>query len=142
LLPQPPQLLLSWAAFTQVLQHLPVVPWISLLQAVLVLEILLVHWLLLVLQYWFEGQLLGVAAPQLPAPSQLEVMTAAQSELHVLGQAVAEPGNTQAVCVPSQYFVPQVPLPEQLVRAVVVVLHCPGVCLHDWHSPSHLSLQQ
>jgi hypothetical protein len=51
LFPQLPQLLLSWAAFTQVLQHLFVVHWISLLQAVVVLEILFVHWLLLVLQY-------------------------------------------------------------------------------------------
>jgi hypothetical protein len=41
--PQPPQLLLSWAGFTQVLQHLPVEHWISLLQAVVVLLILLVH---------------------------------------------------------------------------------------------------
>jgi hypothetical protein len=44
--------------------------------------------------------------------------------------------------VPSQYFFPQFPVPGQLVRAVEVVLHCPGVCLHDWQSPSHLSLQQ
>ena len=142
LFPQLPQLLLSWVAFTHVLQHLPVVHWISLLQAVVVLEILLVHWLLLVLQYWFERQLFDVAVPQLPVPSQLEDITADQSVLQVLGQAVADPGYTQAVCVPSQYFVPQVPLPVQPVRAVVVALHCPGVALHDWHSPSHLSLQQ
>jgi hypothetical protein len=98
--------------------------------------------LVLVLQYWLDEQLFAEAVPQLPAPSQLEASTAAQSVLHVLGQAVADPGNTQDVCVPSQYFVPQVPLPGQLVRAVEVVLHCPGVCLHDWQSPSHFSLQQ
>jgi hypothetical protein len=112
------------------------------LQAVVVLTILLAHWLVLVLQYWPDGQLFVVAAPQLPVPSQLEDMTAAQSVLHVFGQAVVDPGNTQEGCVPSQYFVPQVPLPGQLARAVEVVLHCPGVCLHDWQSPSHLSVQQ
>jgi hypothetical protein len=142
LFPQLPQLLLSWAVFTQVLQHLPVEHWISLLHAVVVLVILAVHWLVLVLQYWLDGQGFVVAPPQLPMPSQLDDMAADQSVLHVFGQAVDDPGNTHAVCVPSQYLVPQVPLPEQLVRGVEVVLHCPGVCRHDWHSPSHRSLQQ
>lgn len=130
LIPQPPQLLLSVLALTQVLQHLLVEHWMSLVQAVEVLT-LLVHWLLLVLQYWLELQLFGVPAPQLPAPSQLEASTALQSALHWLGQAVWVPGNTQDAWLPSQYFLPQVPLPVQLVRGVVRVLHWPGVWLQD-----------
>ena len=94
-MPQPPQLLLSVLALTQVLQHLPVEHWMSLVQAVVVPLILAVHWLLLVLQYWLELQLFAVPAPQLPEPSQLEDMTALQSVLHWLGQAVCVPGNTQ-----------------------------------------------
>jgi hypothetical protein len=142
LFPQPPQLLLSWAGLTQVPQHVPVAHWMSLLQVVEVLVILFAQALVLVLQYWFEGQLSAVAVPQTPAPLQLEDKIDAQSELHELGQAVADPGKTQDGFVPSQYFLPQVPLPGQLVRGVVVALHCPGVCLHDWQSPSHGALQQ
>lgn len=140
--PQAPQLLLSVLVLTHVPQHLPVAHWMSLLQAVVALVILLVHWLLLVLQYSLEVQLFGVAVPQLPAPSQVDDNTALQSELHWLGQAVCAPGNTHDGWVPSQYFFPQVPVPVQLVRGVVRVLHWPRVWLHDWHSPSHLALQQ
>jgi hypothetical protein len=43
LFPQLPQLLLSWEAFTHVLQHLLVEHWISLVQAVVLLVILAVH---------------------------------------------------------------------------------------------------
>jgi hypothetical protein len=68
----------------------------SLVQAVVELLILAVHSLLVVLQYCPDGQL--VAAPvatQLPFSSQLEDTTPAQSVLHLPGQAVADPGNTQ-----------------------------------------------
>jgi hypothetical protein len=75
--------------------------------------------------------LFGVPVPQLPAPSQLEDSTELQSLLHWLGQAVCAPGNTQDALVPLQYFLPQVPVPLQLVRGTVKVLHWPGVWLQD-----------
>ena len=94
------------------------------------------------LQYSPDGQLVAEGAPQLPVPSQVEDMAADQSLLLEFGQETVDPGNTQDVCVPSQYCLPQAPLPGQLERGVADVLHCPGICLHDWHSPLHLSLQQ
>ena len=93
--------------------------------------ILPVHWLLLVLQYWLELQEFAEPVPQLPEPSQLDDTTELQSELHWFEHAVFEPGNTHDVWVPSQYFLPHVPLPGQLVRGVVRVLHWPGVWLQD-----------
>ena len=122
LFPQLPQLLLSLLALTQVLQHLPVEHWMSLLQLVEAPS-LVVHWLLLVLQYLVEPQSFDVPVPQLPPPSQPADTTALQSELHWFGQAVFESGNTHDAWVPSQYFLPQVPVPLQLVRGVVRVLH-------------------
>ena len=57
-----------------------------------VLVIFPVHWVVLVLQYWLEEQLLGEPAPQAPDPLQVEDITAVQSLLHWFGQAVSAPG--------------------------------------------------
>ncbi len=97
----------------------------SSVQAVELLVILLTHALLLASQYWVEPQACAVAAPQLPMPSQLADITELKSLLHCSGHAVSEPGKTQDAWVPSQYFLPQMPLPAQLVRGVVTVVHWP-----------------
>jgi hypothetical protein len=64
----------------------------SLEHEVVVFVIFPVHWLVLVLQYWLEGQLLGEPVPQVPDPLQVDDITAVQSLLHWLGQAVSLPG--------------------------------------------------
>jgi len=106
------------------------------------LESLLVHVEVAVLQYWSELQPFLVAVPQAPAPLHADVMTPVQSVAHVLGQATSDAGYTQSVCVPSHFIVPQVPEPLHAVRGVVTDLQVPGVCLHDWQLPVHCMLQQ
>ncbi len=130
LFPQLPQLFLSVVGSTQtLLQHLALEHCTS-FEHGLVFESLLVHWLVLVLQYWLEPQSCGVPATPEPDPLQAEGTTAVHSVLHWSGQGVSPPGKTQPACEPSQYVVPQVPLPLQPVRGVVVIRHCPGTWLH------------
>ena len=97
---------------------------------------------LLVLQYWSELHEFLVAEPQAPVPLQAEDMTALQSVEQVSGQETSACGKTQPGLTPSHFLVPQVPEPPHELRGVVTDVQLPGVCLHDWHRPSHLALQQ
>jgi len=129
LFPQLPQLLLSLLASTQTVQHLALEHCTSLSHSV-EFESLAVHSLVLVSQYWLEAQSFGVPGPQVPDPLQVEDITAVHSALHSSGQGVSAPGKTQDAWAPSQYVVPQVPVPVQAVRGVVVIRHCPGDSSH------------